>query len=141
MPDSVPKVHTVRSYQVLSGVLLVTATVAGAACTSGRAVTAAPPGQQAGRGGAAAVPVEVGHVVRKTMPLDLTIIGAVEPASTVAVHAQITGQLETVSFQEGNEVEQGQVLFALDRRPLEAAVKQAEANLQRDTAQAANARA
>ncbi len=34
----------------------------------------------------------------------------------------------------------GQVLFTLDRRPFEAALEQAEANLQRDLAQAANAR-
>ena len=36
-------------------------------------------------------------------------------------------------------VERGQVLFELDRRPLEAALEQAQANLQRDMAQAANA--
>lgn len=129
------------SYRVLTGFLLVTTTIAGAACTSGRADTSAPQPQQSGRGGPPAIPVDVGHVVRKTMPLDLTVIGAVEPASTVSVHAQITGQLETVGFEEGDEVTRGQVLFTLDRRPLEAALKQAEANLQRDTAQAANARA
>src|SRR5204862_3744379 len=38
-----------------------------------------------------------------------------------------------------DEVKQGDVLFILDRRPLEAALKQAEANLQRDVAQSANA--
>jgi multidrug efflux system membrane fusion protein len=44
-----------------------------------------------------------------------------------------------VNFREGDEVTEGQVLFELDRRPLEAALEQAEANLQRDLAQAANA--
>ncbi len=53
--------------------------------------------------------------------------------------AQITGQLTSVGFKEGDDVKQGEVLFTLDRRPLEAALKQAEANLQRDIAQAANA--
>jgi multidrug efflux system membrane fusion protein len=73
------------------------------------------------------------------MPLDLRVIGSVEPASTVEVHAQVTGQLTSIGFKEGDEVKQGDVLFTLDRRPLEAALKQAEANLQRDVAQSANA--
>jgi multidrug efflux system membrane fusion protein len=45
-----------------------------------------------------------------------------------------------VNFQDGDDVVEGQLLFTIDRRPLEAALKQAEANLQRDIAQAANAR-
>jgi multidrug efflux system membrane fusion protein len=69
------------------------------------------------------------------------VIGTAEAYSTVAVHAQVTGQLESVNFKEGDDVRKGQVLFTLDRRPLEAALQQAEANLQRDIAQAANARA
>jgi multidrug efflux system membrane fusion protein len=85
------------------------------------------------------VPVAVGKVVQKTMPLDLRVIGAVEPAKTVEVRAQLTGQLMKIGFQEGDEVKQGDVLFTLDRRPLDAALKQAEANLQRDIAQSANA--
>src|ERR1044071_5361352 len=39
----------------------------------------------------------------------------------------------------GEDVKQGQLLFSLDRRPLEAALQQAQANLERDQAQAANA--
>jgi multidrug efflux system membrane fusion protein len=75
------------------------------------------------------------------MPLELSAIGAVEPSSSVAVRAQITGELTSVNFKEGDDVEQGQVLFTLDRRPLEAALKQAEAALTRDQAQLANATA
>ena len=45
----------------------------------------------------------------------------------------------SVDFKEGDDVKEGQVLFTLDRGPLEAALAQAEANLQRDIAQAANA--
>jgi membrane fusion protein, multidrug efflux system len=75
------------------------------------------------------------------MPLELSAIGAVEPSSSVAVRAQITGELTSVNFKEGDDIEQGQVLFTLDRRPLEAALKQAEAALTRDQAQLANATA
>jgi multidrug efflux system membrane fusion protein len=84
--------------------------------------------------------VTVSDVVRKAMPLDVRAIGTVEAASNVAVRAQITGALTSVNFQDGDDVVEGQLLFTIDRRPLEAAVKQAEANLQRDIAQAANAR-
>ena len=105
---------------------------------SGRAEGAAagPP-----TGGAPPVPVTLAKVVRKPMPLELSAIGAVEPSSSVAVRAQITGELTSVNFKEGDDVVQGQVLFTLDRRPLEAALKQAEAALTRDQAQLANATA
>jgi multidrug efflux system membrane fusion protein len=69
------------------------------------------------------------------------VIGNVEAYSTVAVRAQITGELTAVHFKQGDDVEAGQELFNLDRRPYEAALQQATANLQRDTAQAANATA
>ena len=85
------------------------------------------------------VPVTLARVVRKPMPLQLQAIGTVEASSSVAVRSQITGELTSVNFKEGEDVRQGQVLFTLDRRPLEAALKQAQANLDRDSAQAANA--
>jgi multidrug efflux system membrane fusion protein len=87
------------------------------------------------------VPVTVAQVVQKQMPIEIRVIGAVEAYSVVSVHAQITGQLTDVNFKEGEDVSKNQLLFALDRRPLEAALMQAQANLQRDIAQAANAKA
>jgi multidrug efflux system membrane fusion protein len=87
-----------------------------------------------------AVPVTVDRVVEKDMPLDVSVVGTVEAFSTVAVRAQVTGELKAVNFKQGDDVAAGQVLFTLDHRPLEAALNQAEANLARDTAQAANAK-
>jgi len=112
-----------------------------AACSGGEAVQTTPP--PAGRGGAqgAAVPVTIAVVSQKPMPLDVRAIGTVIAASTVSVRAQITGEMTSVHFKEGEDVEQGQVLVRLDRRPFEAALHQAEAALARDQAQAANARA
>ena len=94
-------------------------------------------GRGAGAGGA--VPVTVAPVVRKSVPLEISVIGAAEPFSAVAIRSQITGQLNAVNFAEGDDVKAGQVLFTLDRRPLESALGQAQANLDRDVAQAANA--
>src|SRR5918994_3263134 len=87
-----------------------------------------------------AVPVTVDRVIEKEMPLDVNVVGTVEAFSTVAVRAQVTGELKDVNFKQGDDVQAGQVLFTLDHRPLEAALHQAEANLARDTAQAANAK-
>jgi multidrug efflux system membrane fusion protein len=115
------------------------ASIAALACSGSEAVQSTPSG---GRGGAqgATVPVATADVAEKAVPLELSVIGSAEAYSTVAVRAQITGALTSVSFREGDDVRKGQVLFTLDRRPLEAALEQARANLQRDTAQAANAK-
>ena len=75
------------------------------------------------------------------MPVEIGVIGTAEAYSSVAVHAQITGELTSVNFQQGDDVQAGQVLFTLDQRPLEALLHQAEANLERDSAQSANAKA
>ncbi|HXD17056.1 MAG TPA: efflux RND transporter periplasmic adaptor subunit [Vicinamibacterales bacterium] len=84
--------------------------------------------------------VTVAPVVKKAMPLDIRVIGTAEAESTVAVHAQITGAITSVNFTEGDDVAEGQVLFTLDRRPLEATLLQVKANLARDMAQAEDAR-
>ena len=113
------------------------------ACESQQETGAAPgAGRGGGRGGAQGpVPVTTATVLQKAMPLQISIIGTAEPVSTVSIRAQITGQLNSVNFTEGDEVTKGQQLFALDRRPLEAALEQAQANLARDEAQATNAAA
>ena len=112
---------------------LVIATTASLPACSGADADAPRPSSQP------AVPVTVDKVVEKEMPLDIAVVGAVEAYSTVAVRAQVTGELRAVNFRQGDDVQAGQVLFTLDHRPLEAALNQAEANLQRDTAQSANA--
>jgi multidrug efflux system membrane fusion protein len=94
-----------------------------------------------GRGGGqqATVPVAVALVEQRAVPLELRAIGTAQAYSVVAIRAQTTGELTSVNFKEGDDVRKGQVLFTLDRRPLEAALQTAEGNLARDTAQAANA--
>src|SRR5262249_53129441 len=124
--------------------LALTAAVAALAATSACGAGGETPAQAAGRGanggGAAPVPVAIAKVEQKSMPLDISVIGTAEAYSNVAVHAQVTGQLTSVGFKEGDDVQQGQVLFTLDRRPLEGALAQAEAQLARDTAQANQAK-
>jgi multidrug efflux system membrane fusion protein len=124
---------------LILGVFIAAAPSAFLGCSGGEASNAAQP-TGGGRGSAPpAVPVTVASVVQKPMPIEIRVIGTAEAYSSVAVRAQITGQLTSVNFREGDDVRQGQVLFSLDRRPLEAALQQAQANLERDLAQAANA--
>jgi multidrug efflux system membrane fusion protein len=63
--------------------------------------------------------VTIAVVTEKAMPLDVRVIGTVIAASTVSVRAQITGEMTSVHFKEGEDVEQDQVLVRLDRRPVE----------------------
>ena len=90
--------------------------------------------------GPAAVPVSVATVVQQDVPVRLQSIGNVEPFATVAVKARVDGQIVEVNFKEGQEVRQGSVLFKIDPRPFEAALRQAEANFLKDTAQKDQAR-
>ena len=85
------------------------------------------------------VPVSVSPAVRIDAPALVAANGVVEPVQTVAVEAQVGGTLTEVSFQEGEEVTEGQVLFRIDPRPFESALRQSEAALARDRAQAQNA--
>ena len=87
-----------------------------------------------------AVPVEVASAVQIAAPLELSANGIVEPMQTVAVEAQVGGMLTEVAFREGDAVAKGQLLFRIDPRPFETALRQAQAALARDEALAANAR-
>jgi multidrug efflux system membrane fusion protein len=81
--------------------------------------------------------VNVAKAVQKTVPIEVTLIGAGEAYSTVSVKAQVNAVLEQVHFKQGDFVKKGELLFTLDARPFQAALQQAQATLARDKAQAA----
>ena len=97
---------------------------------TGCAGKSAPPPRQA-----EGVPVVVATVSQRTVPVDVQVIGNVEAYATIAVKSQVGGELTLVHFREGDFVKKGDVLFTIDRRLLEAQVKQAQATLERDKAQ------
>jgi membrane fusion protein, multidrug efflux system len=130
-----------KRFLILS--LCLVATLAVAACTSGTSAETPNRGGGGGRGGrggrgrggdAGPAPVVTAKVSEKDVPVDIAAIGNVEAYATISVRAQVTGQLTAIGFQEGDFVKQGQQLFTLDRRPFEAALAMAEANLTRDKA-------
>ena len=86
-------------------------------------------------------PVSVSEVVQKSVPVQVRAIGNVQPITTVQIKAHVSGEVSQVNFQEGQDVKKGAPLFVIDPRTFEAAVKQAEATLARDTAVAQQARA
>jgi multidrug efflux system membrane fusion protein len=124
---------------------LLTIGVAVASASCGSNTSAAGPGTGGGRRGrgadAGAAPVVTTKVAEKDVPVDLAAIGNVEAYATISVRSQVTGQLQEISFREGDFVARGQTLFTLDRRPFEAALAQADANLTRDKALLAQAEA
>ena len=106
-----------------------------------------PAAEAAGRGrggrggGGGDAPVVTSKVGERDVPIELAAIGNVEAFVSNSVRSQVTGTLVEVAFHEGDVVKQGQLLFQLDRRPFEAALAQAEANLTRDKALLAQAEA
>lgn len=93
------------------------------------------------KSGPAPVPVSVGHATQESVPFELRVVGNVEASATVQVKSQVAGQLLRVLFTEGQNVTKGDLLFEVDSRPYEEALKQAEAALVRDQAQIRQAEA
>jgi membrane fusion protein, multidrug efflux system len=87
-----------------------------------------------------AVPVTAEKAVARDVPQVISAIGSVEPFTSVTVKALVNGELQGVHFKEGSDVKKGDLLFVIDPRPYNAALKQAEADLIRAKAQASAAK-
>jgi len=99
------------------------------ACSSKKQPPAVPP-----------VPVVVAAAVQKTIPIQVNAIGSVEAFQAISVRSQITGLITKVHFKEGQDVKKGDLLLDLDCRTNVAALRQAEATLLKDKAQAEKAK-
>ena len=74
-----------------------------------------------------AMPVSVADVAIQSVPTELHVIGTVEASAVVQVKSQVAGELASVNFTEGQNVEKGDLLFRIDPRPYQDALAQAEA--------------
>jgi membrane fusion protein, multidrug efflux system len=72
--------------------------------------------------------VYVADVVQKDVPTYLDLVGQTAGFQDVEIRARVEGFLETMNFQEGSFVRQGQLLYTIDRKPLEAIQSQARAD-------------
>jgi RND family efflux transporter MFP subunit len=96
---------------------------------SGGAVAQAP------RQNARAVPVDVAVAAKKQVPVRVDLLGTVTPIANVAVKTRVDTEIVGVHFKDGATVRQGDLLFTMDGRAIEAQIRQAEGQLARDQAQ------
>lgn len=85
-------------------------------------------------------PVVVAAAAVADIPQRIQAVGTVEASESVVVRPQITGELAAVYVKEGQDVSKGQKLFLIDPRPWQAALKKAEASLNRNRVVMENAR-
>ncbi|MGA3043685.1 MAG: efflux RND transporter periplasmic adaptor subunit [Bryobacteraceae bacterium] len=97
--------------------------------------------QAQGVGGMPPVPVSVAVASEEAVPVQIRVIGTVEPASTVQIKSQVAGELLSVHFTEGADVNKDDLLLEIDPRPYRDALAQAEAAAAKDRAQQAQAEA
>jgi membrane fusion protein, multidrug efflux system len=100
---------------------------------SKEAAHVAPPNEQT-------VPVTAGQVSRQDVPIVIRALGTVQPIETVAVQSRVNGQIMQAFFTQGQSVKAGAPLFLIDPRPYQAALDQAQAQLEHDQAVLAEAK-
>ena len=79
----------------------------------------------------AAPQVSVATVLERQITDFQEFTGRVEAVERVELRPRVSGYIESVAFREGAEVRKGEVLFVIDQRPYEAALKRARAELAR----------
>ncbi|MEP9378110.1 efflux RND transporter periplasmic adaptor subunit [Aquabacter sp. CN5-332] len=77
----------------------------------------------------------VATAVRKAMPLRVEALGTVEPLVTVTIRTRVAGRVDQVKFEDGSAVKEGDVLFVLDAREIDAQILNSKATLSKDKTQ------
>jgi multidrug efflux system membrane fusion protein len=96
--------------------------------------------QEAGKAAPHAVPVTTTTVHQGNIGLYIEALGIVTPVHTVNAISRVQGQITQVNYQEGQIVHRGDSLIEIDSRPYEAALTQAQGQLERDQAALEEAR-
>src|SRR4030088_448766 len=120
-----------RTWILLAGTLGIVAVAAFVTRSSWMGGNASAQGPQRPR----TISVEVAKAERKPVPVDVDAIGMVTPISSVALKSRLETTIVSVHFEDGAKVTQGDVLFTLDARQIDAQIEQAEGVLARDRAQ------
>lgn len=121
------RITFLRLFALLAPVLIA---LAGCSKQENAAASAPPP----------AAPVVVATAELRDVPVEVRSIGNVETIETVAIKSQITGQIFSVHFKEGQDVQRGDLLFEIDPRQAKADLAKAESTMAKDVADAKNAR-
>ncbi|MBV8897633.1 MAG: biotin/lipoyl-binding protein, partial [Acidobacteriaceae bacterium] len=88
-----------------------------------------------------AAPVRAVSAVSQDVPLDVAAVGTVEAITSVDVKSRVAGQVLRVDFQEGQNVQKGQLLFEIDPEPLQRQIAELDADVAKDVALEQQARA
>jgi membrane fusion protein (multidrug efflux system) len=106
--------------------------VVGAGCDRDQSTDSAPP---------QAVTAGVMTVTATDVPYVGEFVGETESSQEVEIRARVEGFLESIAYREGAIVDKGDVLFQMDRKPFEAALSAARAELQAQQARLGTASA
>ena len=79
-------------------------------------------------------PVSVSVAVAQDVPTYLDAIGKTVAREVVSIQPQVSGRIIKLHFTDGANVRKGDMLFTIDPAPFEAALRQAQANVQKDIA-------
>jgi RND family efflux transporter MFP subunit len=120
-----------RNWIFLVGALGIAAVAAFATRSSWMGNNASAQGPQRPR----TISVELAKAERKPVPVDVDAIGMVTPISSVALKSRLETTIVAVHFEDGAKVNEGDLLFTLDARQIDAQIEQAEGTLAKDQAQ------
>ena len=84
--------------------------------------------------------VRLATAVHKDVPFEVEAVGTVEPSASVNIVSRTEGELKQVLVKDGDSLEEGQLLFVIEKEPYEIALHQAQARLESDRAKLAKAR-
>ncbi len=119
--------RSTRSWAIIL-ILLVMALLTGCEAKSEEEVaSSAPPPPE----------VDVVEVVAQPVVLSESFTGRVEAAETVELRPRVSGYIQEVAFEEGELVEEGDLLFLIDQRPYQARIGAAQAELAQARSQSA----
>lgn len=88
-----------------------------------------------------AFPVKVLELAPRTVPMVSDYTGQLEAKESVEIRARVEGFLENIAYTEGGMVKKGDLLFAIDKKPFEEALRQAQGDLSRNQASLDKAKA
>ncbi len=100
-----------------------------------------PTASDSGEHPAPVIPVTTTTVASADVPIELEALGRVTAFNTVTVRTLVAGPIKSIAFKDGQAVRQGDPLFQIDPRSLQASVDQDKAAVERDRAALANAEA
>lgn len=112
-------------------IIIFTVAIAGAGWFAQKhdAVAADGHGEGAQGGAPQAMPVPMDTVAEEQVQIWKQFSGQLSAVNAAAIRPQVSGTITEVKFADGQDVKKGDILFVIDPRPYEAALKKAEADL------------